>query len=51
MLREGSPIATSSKLPAWGQFQSVHEIPERDLLHGALVAAWSLKPYPLNTVL
>jgi hypothetical protein len=51
MLREGSPIATSSKLPPWGQFHPVHEIPERDLLDGALVGAGSLKPYPLNTVL
>ncbi len=51
MLREGSPIATNSKLPPWGQFHPVHEIPERDLLDGALVGAGSLKPYPLNTVL
>jgi len=51
MLREGSPIATSSKLPPWRQFHPVHEIPERDLLDGALVGAGSLKPYPLNTVL
>ncbi len=51
MLQEGSPIATSSKLPPSGQFPPVHEIPERDLLDGALVGAGSLKPYPLNTVL
>jgi hypothetical protein len=33
-----------SKLTARGQFHPIHEIPERDVLDGALVGVGSLKP-------
>ncbi len=37
------------KLPPWGQFHPIHEIPERDFMDGALVGAGSLKPTVWHT--